>query len=103
MVKPVEALDGGAIGQVTVSNDPALKEGDLVQSGFGWREGFNAPAASLQKLDPRGLPVQAFLGAAGMPGLVPCTPLGTVKAAGFRRRPRRTRSCGRPRSDGSGR
>jgi NADPH-dependent curcumin reductase CurA len=40
-----------------------------VQSGFGWREGFNAPAASVQKLNPRGLPVQAFLGAAGMPGL----------------------------------
>jgi len=64
-----KAMDGGAIGQVTVSKDPSLKEGDLVQSGFGWREGFNAPAANLQKLDPRGLPVQAFLGAAGMPGL----------------------------------
>ncbi|MFL5298341.1 MAG: NADP-dependent oxidoreductase [Phenylobacterium sp.] len=64
-----KALDGGAIGEVTVSNDPALKPGDLVQSGFGWREGFNAPAAALQKLDSRGLPVQAFLGAAGMPGL----------------------------------
>jgi hypothetical protein len=64
-----KAMDGGAIGRVTRSNDPALKEGDLVQSGFGWREGFTAPAAVLQKLDPRGLPVQAFLGAAGMPGL----------------------------------
>ena len=64
-----KALDGGAIGRVTKSNDPALKEGDLVQSGFGWREGFNAPAAAQQKLDTRGLPVQAFLGAAGMPGL----------------------------------
>ncbi|THD60232.1 NADP-dependent oxidoreductase [Phenylobacterium sp.] len=63
------AMDGGAIGEVTVSNDPAFKAGDLVQSGFGWREGFNAPAGALQKLDPRGLPVQAFLGAAGMPGL----------------------------------
>ena len=64
-----KALDGGAIGEVTVSNDPSLKAGDLVQSGFGWREGFNAPAAAMQKLDTRGLPVQAFLGAAGMPGL----------------------------------
>ena len=64
-----KALDGGAIGKVTHSNDPKFQAGDLVQSGFGWREGFNAPAANLQKLDPRGLPVQAFLGAAGMPGL----------------------------------
>ncbi|MBW8813938.1 MAG: NADP-dependent oxidoreductase [Caulobacterales bacterium] len=64
-----KVMDGGAIGEVTASNDPALKPGDLVQSGFGWREGFTAPAKSVQKLDPRGLPPQAFLGAAGMPGL----------------------------------
>ena len=64
-----KAMDGGAIGEVTISNDPALKVGDLVQSGFGWREAFNAPAGALQKLNPGGLPVQAFLGAAGMPGL----------------------------------
>jgi hypothetical protein len=64
-----KVMDGGAIGQVTASNDPGFKDGDLVQSGFGWREGFTASAKAVQKLDPRGLPVQAFLGAAGMPGL----------------------------------
>src|SRR5689334_2953921 len=63
-----KAMDGGAVGEVTASGDPGFKPGDLVQSGFGWREGFNAPAQSLQKLDTRGLPPQAFLGAAGMPG-----------------------------------
>ncbi|MCR5876058.1 NADP-dependent oxidoreductase [Phenylobacterium sp. J426] len=64
-----EALQGGAVGEVIASNDPSLKEGDLVQSMFGWREAFNAPAGALQKLDPQGLPIQAFLGVAGMPGL----------------------------------
>jgi len=64
-----EAMTGGAVGQVAKSNDPAFKEGDLVQSQFGWREGFTAPAGTIQKLDPRGLPPQAFLGVAGMPGL----------------------------------
>jgi len=64
-----EALQGGAIGEVVQSNDPSLKPGDLVNSFLGWREGFNAPAQALQKLDPKGLPPQAFLGAAGMPGL----------------------------------
>jgi NADPH-dependent curcumin reductase CurA len=64
-----EALQGGAIGEVVQSNDPSLKAGDLVNSFLGWREGFNAPAETLQKLDPKGLPPQAFLGAAGMPGL----------------------------------
>ena len=64
-----EALQGGAVGEVTASNDPAFKAGDAVQSFFGWREAFNAPAAIVQKLDTYGLPPQAFLGVAGMPGL----------------------------------
>ena len=64
-----EALQGGAIGTVTVSNDPSLQVGDLVQSMFGWREAFNAPASALQKVETHGLPPQAFLGVAGMPGM----------------------------------
>jgi NADPH-dependent curcumin reductase CurA len=64
-----EAMQGGAVGVVSASNDPSLKAGDLVQSFFGWREAFNAPAGAVQKLDTHGLPPQAFLGYAGMPGL----------------------------------
>ena len=77
-----KAMDGGAIGQVTASADPAFKEGDLVQSGFGWREAFTAPVASLNKLDPKGLPIQAFLGVAGMPGLTAYA--GLLKIAGLK-------------------
>jgi hypothetical protein len=64
-----EALQGGAVGEVVASHDPAFKTGDNVQSFFGWREAFNAPAGAVQKLDTMGLPPQAFLGVAGMPGL----------------------------------
>jgi len=64
-----EALQGGAVGEVVASNDANLKVGDLVQSMLGWRERFNAPAAGVQKIDTHGLPPQAFLGVAGMPGL----------------------------------
>ena len=64
-----EAMQGGAVGEVIASNDPAYKAGDAVQSFFGWREAFNAPAAAVQKLETHGLPPQAFLGVAGMPGL----------------------------------
>ncbi|HEY1752784.1 MAG TPA: NADP-dependent oxidoreductase [Caulobacteraceae bacterium] len=64
-----EALQGGAVGEVTASNDPAFKVGDAVQSFFGWREAFNAPAQAVQKLETHGLPARAFLGFAGMPGL----------------------------------
>ena len=77
-----EALQGGAIGEVVQSNDASLKPGDLVNSFLGWREGFNAPAQALQKLDPKGLPPQAFLGAAGMPGLTAYA--GLLKVAGLK-------------------
>ena len=32
-----EALDGAAIGEVTASDDPRFKPGDLVSSWLGWR------------------------------------------------------------------
>lgn len=64
-----EALQGGAVGEVVASNDPAFAVGDLVQSMFGWREAFNAPASAVQKLNTFGLPPQTFLGVAGMPGM----------------------------------
>ncbi len=64
-----EALQGGAIGEVVASEDPRFKPGDLVSSMFGWRERFNAPASTVEKLDTLGLSPQAFLGVAGVTGL----------------------------------
>jgi len=64
-----EALQGGAVGEVVASEDPGFKPGDLVSSMFGWRERFNAPASTVEKLDTLGLPPQAFLGVAGVTGL----------------------------------
>ncbi|HEY2482001.1 MAG TPA: NADP-dependent oxidoreductase [Caulobacteraceae bacterium] len=77
-----EAMQGGAVGEVTASNDPAFKAGDPVQSFFGWREAFNAPAAAVQKLDTYGLPEQAFLGVAGMPGMTAY--IGLLKIAALK-------------------
>ena len=64
-----EVLQGGAVGEVVVSEDPGFKPGDLVSSMFGWRERFNAPVSTVEKLDTLGLPPQAFLGVAGVTGL----------------------------------
>jgi len=64
-----EALQGGAIGQVVATNSAYLKIGDHVSSMFGWREYFTAPAKGLEKVTPGGAPIQAYLGALGMPGL----------------------------------
>ena len=77
-----EALQGGAVGEITKSNDPAFKAGDMVQSFFGWREAFNAPAAAVQALETHGLPPQAFLGVAGMPGMTAY--VGLVKIAALK-------------------
>ncbi len=70
-----QPLQGGAIGEVVASNDPALKPGDRVESMFGWREAFVAPAAGLQKLPDLNVPTQAFLGVLGMPGMTAYTGL----------------------------
>jgi NADPH-dependent curcumin reductase CurA len=66
-----KAMQGGAVGEVTASNDPNFKPGDLVSTMLGWREAFTAApaAAMMQKIETHGLPPQAFLGVAGMPGL----------------------------------
>jgi hypothetical protein len=63
-----EPLQGGAVGQVEVSNDPSLKPGDLVESMYGWRDGYVAPAGALTKLPAENLPPQAYLGVLGIPG-----------------------------------
>ena len=64
-----EPLQGHAVGKVVASNNPEFAEGDLVLSMNGWREAFVSNGKDLQKLDTFGLPEEAFLGVAGMPGL----------------------------------
>src|SRR5262249_34888145 len=77
-----EALQGGAIGEVGASDHPSRKAGDVVQTMFGWREAFNAPARTAQKVETHGLPLQAMLGAAGMPGLTAYA--GLIRIAGLK-------------------
>ena len=64
-----ETLTGGAIGRVVKSNDPDTEEGEHVESMFGWREGFVAPARQLRKLGDLQAPASAYLGVLGMPGM----------------------------------
>jgi NADPH-dependent curcumin reductase CurA len=40
-----------------------------VQSNFGWREAFTAPASQVQRLGELSAPPSAYLGAIGMPGM----------------------------------
>jgi NADPH-dependent curcumin reductase CurA len=63
------AMEGPAMGEVMQSRHPDFRPGDIVWSRLGWREVFNARPADLQKRDCSILPVQAYLGVAGMTGL----------------------------------
>jgi hypothetical protein len=64
-----ETLSGGAIGQVVASAHPEYHEGDVVQSHFGWRQAFTAPAGHLTRLGELTAPPSAYLGVLGMPGM----------------------------------
>ena len=64
-----QTLEGGSVGEVLESNNDQFKPGDIVVSFLGWREHFVSGGADLTKIDPGNVPVQAYLGTLGMPGL----------------------------------
>ena len=64
-----EVMIGGTVGEVVASNDPAFVVGDKVVGQGGWQLYGVARAAELRKLPAAKVPIQAFLGALGMPGV----------------------------------
>jgi NADPH-dependent curcumin reductase CurA len=64
-----KALEGGAVGRVIVSRDEKLPVGAIVQSIYGWREAFVAPASQLRVVDAAIAPPSAWLGILGVTGL----------------------------------
>ncbi|QDP19926.1 NADP-dependent oxidoreductase [Sphingomonas xanthus] len=62
-------MEGGAVGEVIESRDPAFQPGDQVLHMAGWRDEAVLPAASLNKLPAiPGVESQAFLGNLGLTG-----------------------------------
>ncbi|OED42639.1 NADP-dependent oxidoreductase [Endozoicomonas sp. (ex Bugula neritina AB1)] len=68
-------LDGGAVGEVVESNNPAFPVGSKVAHMNGWRELFISSGEGLQSLPESSVPEQAFLGVLGMPGMTAYTGL----------------------------
>mgnify|MGYP003622934688 CR=1 FL=1 len=64
-----EVMTGGAVGEVIESNSSDFVPGDNVLSQLGWREYAVADAARFRRVDETGLPLSAYLGVLGMPGL----------------------------------
>jgi NADPH-dependent curcumin reductase len=67
-----EVMIGGTVGEVTQSNNAHFKVGDKVVGMGGWQE-YSVVNASqrgaIQKVDTTHVPLSAYLGAVGMPGV----------------------------------
>ena len=67
-----EVMQGGTAGEVVVSRHPQFVVGDTVVGMGGWQEYSVVNAATpgaLRKVDARQIPLSAYLGAVGMPGV----------------------------------
>ena len=64
-----QPLDGGCVGRVVESQNAQFQTGDFVLGMSGWREYFISDGTGIMKIDPNIAPIQAYLGAVGMPGL----------------------------------
>ena len=64
-----ETMIGGTVGQVVASRNPRYQEGEFVGGVLGWTEMAVSDGKMLRKLDTSRIPLSAFLGAVGMPGM----------------------------------
>jgi NADPH-dependent curcumin reductase len=64
-----EIMVGGTVGEVVASKHPDFKTGDQVVGMGGWQLYALSPGRDLRKIPALGLPIQAFIGALGMPGV----------------------------------
>ena len=67
-----QVMQGGTVGEVVESRSPKFQPGDQVVGMGGWQEysvvDGNAPGM-LRKVDTTHVPLSAYLGAVGMPGV----------------------------------
>jgi NADPH-dependent curcumin reductase len=64
-----EIMVGGTVGEVVASKNHDFKVGDKVVGMGGWQLYALSNGSDLRKIPPLGLPIQAFIGALGMPGV----------------------------------
>ncbi|SAK70628.1 alcohol dehydrogenase [Caballeronia pedi] len=64
-----EVMIGGTVGVVAESRNPAFKTGDSVVGVLGWQEYGTSDGKGLNKVDASQVPLSAYLGALGMPGV----------------------------------
>jgi hypothetical protein len=60
---------GGTAGEVIESKNPKFKVGDKVTGMFGWQQYGLSDGTGLNKIDASRVPMSAFVGVLGMPGV----------------------------------
>ncbi len=64
-----DTMLGGTAGEVIESRNPKFAAGDKVVGYFGWQEYGVSDGSGLTKVDATRIPLSAYLGAVGMPGV----------------------------------
>ena len=64
-----ETMIGGTVGVVESSRHPGFQPGDVVIGMLGWQEYGLSDGAMLRKIDASRIPMSAYLGVLGMPGV----------------------------------
>lgn len=64
-----EVMVGGTVGEVIESRHPDFRPGAKVLGMFGWQLYGVSDGTGVQKIEERGLPLSAYLGVVGMPGV----------------------------------
>jgi NADPH-dependent curcumin reductase CurA len=64
-----KVMVGTAVGEVIESRHEKFKAGDFVETRTGWQEYGVSNGGGVRKLDPNYVPLSAYLGAVGMPGV----------------------------------
>lgn len=62
-------MQGGTVGAVTESRNPSFSVGDIVVGRSGWQLFGTSDGTDLRRIDAARVPMQAWLGAVGMPGV----------------------------------
>jgi NADPH-dependent curcumin reductase len=60
---------GGTAGEVVESKNPKFQPGDQVVGAFGWQQYGVSDGKGLNKVDASRIPLSAYLGVVGMPGV----------------------------------
>jgi NADPH-dependent curcumin reductase len=64
-----EVMIGGTVGEVVESKNPKFAIGDKVVGTYGWQEFGTSDGKGLRKVDDTHIPLSAYLGSVGMPGV----------------------------------